>query len=224
MGPVTYNDLPIGMRFRPSDLEMAVYFLYKRAFGLQMNARIVPDNCHDIFSRHPHDLPEYEKEDEHWYFYREKSKSPTKSYNLWIPTGEETEVLDPKKNDKLVGIKHSFAFIENEEEESEKNGLPDEEETPKYNWYLDEISLPLTVTDTDWTMCHVYCKNTKPEFVSLPVVPYESESESESDQSEGEEEEEEEKEESVEKPAETLNLVKEKKDETVLLPPPPASP
>ncbi|XP_023635349.1 uncharacterized protein LOC17879105 isoform X2 [Capsella rubella] len=138
--------------------------------------------------------------------------------------GEETEVLDPKKNDELVGIKRSFAFIENEDEEEEKsenNSLPDEEEEPpRYNWFLDEISLPLTVVDTQWTLCHVFCKNTKPEFVSLPVMESQSESESQS-KSESESDQSEEKKESVDKPAETLDIGKEK-DETVLTPPPPS--
>lgn len=158
----------------------------------------------------------YDIEEEHWYFYCQKRNNQvttTNSYNLWIPTEEETEtdVLDPK-NGELVGIKRSFAFIENEEE-SDNNDLSDEEEAPQYNWFLDEISLPLTVVDTDWTVCHIFCEKTKPEFVPLPII--------ESDESE-EDEEEEEEDESVDKPAESLDLVKEK-DETVL-PPPPASP
>jgi len=56
MGP-TYRALPVGMRFRPSDLELAVYFLIKKALGLPMNARTVPEECNDIFSTHPRDLP-----------------------------------------------------------------------------------------------------------------------------------------------------------------------
>ncbi|KAG7544084.1 NAC domain superfamily [Arabidopsis thaliana x Arabidopsis arenosa] len=209
MGP-TYRDmpLPIGMRFRPSDLEMAVYFLRNKALGLTMKARTVPEECHDIFSIHPRDLPGYGSE-EHWYFYCQKTKNQvtiTKSYHLWIPTGEETDVLDPKKNDELVGIKRSFAFMENEEEEEEasdnnNNGLSDEEEKPpQYNWFLDEISLPLTVLDTDWVLCHIFNEKVKPEFVNL--LPAIVEFESESDPSDVDDEEE---------------------DETVL-PPPPASP
>ncbi|VYS68899.1 unnamed protein product [Arabidopsis thaliana] len=212
MGP-TYRALPVGMRFRPSDLELAVYFLIKKALGLPMNARTVPEECNDIFSTHPRDLPGYGSE-EHWYFYCKKPKNQvtrTKSYNLWIPTGEKTNVLDPKKNGgELVGIKHSFTFIENEEEEESDNKNGDEEEPPQCNWFLDEISLPLTVVDTDWTLCHIFYEKVKPEFGNLHIVESESESE------------EEEEDESVDKPAESLDSVKEK-DGTVL-PPPPATP
>lgn len=73
---------------------------------------------------------------------------------------------------------------------------------------MDEISLPLTIVDTDWVLCHVFGKKIKPEFVNLALI--------ESSESEGVEEE------SVDKHAETLDLVREK-DETVH-PPPPASP
>lgn len=46
------------MRFRPSDLEIATYFLMNKALGRHMKlALTVPEECHDIFSIHPRDLP-----------------------------------------------------------------------------------------------------------------------------------------------------------------------
>lgn len=113
-------------------------------------------------------------------------------------------MLNPKNIDELVGIKRSFAYNENEEA-NDIICLSDEEEPPKYNWFMDEISLPSTVVDTDWVLCHVFCEKVKTEIVDLP----ESESEDE-------------EEESVDKIAESLDFLKEK-DENVL-PPPPDSP
>lgn len=52
-----HRDLPIGFRFRPSDCELSSYFLKKKVFGQTMKTRTVPEECHDIFSRHPRDLP-----------------------------------------------------------------------------------------------------------------------------------------------------------------------
>lgn len=152
----------------------------------------------------------------HWYFYCRKINEDVTNHsrNLWKPIGEESDVLNPENNGELVGLKRSFAFVENTEYDS--NGLSDEEETPNYNWFMDEISLPSTVVDTDWVLCHVFCEKV-PEFADLP----ESESESDSE-CESKEEKEEGEEESIDKPAESLDIFREK-DENVL-PPPPDSP
>jgi len=84
-------------------------------------------------------------------------------------------VLDPKNNDALVGIKRRFTLIAQEEEESDNICLSDDEEALKYNWFMDEISLPQTVANTDWVLCHIFGKKTKPETTDLSTIDSESE-------------------------------------------------
>lgn len=117
--------------------------------------------------------------EEHWYYYCRKvnNQVTANSDNIWTPIGEETNVLDPMNNGELVGIKRRFTLVEHEE--SDNICLSDEEESPKYNWFLDEISLPLTIAETDMVMCHVFRKKIKPEIVDLPITESESESEEE---------------------------------------------
>lgn len=48
--------LPEGLHFRPTDLEMAI-FLKQKALGQPIEACIIPEERHDIFSIPPRDLP-----------------------------------------------------------------------------------------------------------------------------------------------------------------------
>ncbi|CAN7059358.1 hypothetical protein IGI04_015660 [Brassica rapa subsp. trilocularis] len=161
--------LPVGFRFRPTDCEISKYLLTKNVMEEQpmkiRNVRYVPEECHDIFSKHPRDLPGYPRETD-LYFYCKKlsSEVTTNSHSIWKQIGEDTDVLDPKNNDALVGIKRPFTLVDHEEE-SDDILLSDEDEPSQYNWFMDEISLPLTVSETDWVLCHVFRK-IKPEFES----------------------------------------------------------
>lgn len=120
-------------------------------------------------------LSGYPKE-EHWYYFCRKRNNQvtSNSPNLWTPIGEETNVLDPKNNGALVGIKRRLTLIA-QEEESDNICLSDEEEAPKYNWFMDEISLPQTVADTDWVLCHIFGKTIKPIFTEFSIIESESE-------------------------------------------------
>ena len=52
-----HKALPVGFRFRPTDCEISKYFLTTKALEQRMRAPNVPEECHDIFSRRPRDLP-----------------------------------------------------------------------------------------------------------------------------------------------------------------------
>ncbi|KAF3526585.1 hypothetical protein F2Q69_00048683 [Brassica cretica] len=158
-----HKALPVGFRFRPTDCEISKYFLTRKALEQRMRGPNVPEECHDIFSRRPRDLPGYPRET-HWYFYCRKLDGQVtyNSHSIWKQIGEETGVLDPKNNDALVGIKRPFTFVDHKEEPDDIL-LSDEDEPPQYNWFMDEFSLPLTISETDWVVCHVFRKNNEPE-------------------------------------------------------------
>ncbi|CAH8333479.1 unnamed protein product [Eruca vesicaria subsp. sativa] len=153
---------PVGFRFRPTDCEISKYFLTRKALEQPMITLTVPEECHDIFSRHPRDLPGYPIET-HWYFYCRKldSQVTLNSHSIWKQIGEETGVLDKKNNDTLVSIKRRFTIIDPEEGPDDIL-LSEEDKPPQYNWFMDEFSLPMTVSETDWVFCHVFRKKIKP--------------------------------------------------------------
>ncbi|CAF2167399.1 hypothetical protein HID58_026310 [Brassica napus] len=157
-----HKALPVGFRFRPTDCEISKYFLTRKALEQRMRAPNVPEECHDIFSRRPRDLPGYPRET-HWYFYCRKLNGQVtfNPHSIWKQIGEETGVLDPKNNDTLVGIKRPFTFVDHEEPDDIL--LSDKDESPQYNWFMDVFSLPLTISETDWVLCHVFRKNNEPE-------------------------------------------------------------
>ncbi|KAL1191492.1 hypothetical protein V5N11_002316 [Cardamine amara subsp. amara] len=139
----------------------------------------IPEECHDIFSRHPRQLPGYPRQD-HWYYYGRKRNNQVtaNSHNLWTPIEEETCVFDVNNNGELVGIKRPFALID-KEEDSDFICFLDENEPSKYEWFMDDISLPLTVADTDWVFYYIFGEKIEPEFVDLPILESQSEDEQE---------------------------------------------
>ncbi|KAL0866374.1 hypothetical protein Bca101_045492 [Brassica carinata] len=144
----TFNTIkkfyPDGCRFRPSDDMMANYYLKNKVLGQPMKARIIPGECYQIFSIPPRDLPGYPRETE-WHCYCRKPNGQ-ESRNLWTRVGEDTTVFDPQGNS--VGIKRTYALTD-QEEESDDIFLPGEIEPPREEWFIEEISLPSSVADTD---------------------------------------------------------------------------
>uniref|UniRef100_M4F9V3 Uncharacterized protein n=1 Tax=Brassica campestris TaxID=3711 RepID=M4F9V3_BRACM len=51
-----------------------------------------------------------------------------------------------------VGVKRTYALIE-QDEEYDDISLPDEIESPREEWFMEEISLPTSVASTDLVFC-----------------------------------------------------------------------
>ncbi|KAG5386243.1 hypothetical protein IGI04_037713 [Brassica rapa subsp. trilocularis] len=134
--------LPEGLHFRPTDVEMAI-FLKQKALGQPIEACIIPEERHDIFSIPPRDLPGY-PEETHWYYYCWKSTGQQDPRSLWTRFREDTAVFDEEEN--CVAVKRRFTLVEREEECNDVF-LPDEEEPPVEEWFIKEISLPPSVAD-----------------------------------------------------------------------------
>ncbi|CAN7095193.1 uncharacterized protein LOC103841560 isoform X3 [Brassica rapa] len=145
--------LPEGLHFRPTDVEMAI-FLKQKALGQPIEACIIPEERHDIFSIPPRDLPGY-PEETHWYYYCWKSTGQQDPRSLWTRFREDTAVFDEEEN--CVAVKRRFTLVEREEECNDVF-LPDEEEPPVEEWFIKEISLPPSVADSEFVLCHVVLK------------------------------------------------------------------
>ncbi|CAN6906707.1 unnamed protein product [Brassica oleracea] len=132
---------PAGCRFRPSDDMMVNYYPKNKVLGQPTKALIIPEECDHIFSIPPRDLPGRIM----------RPKGP-ESKNLWTRVGEDTTMFAPQGND--VGIKRTYALTEQEEEFNDIS-LPGEIEPTREEWFVEEISLPPSVDDTDLVFCHV---------------------------------------------------------------------
>lgn len=66
--------------------------------------------------------------------------------------GEDTIVFGLEGNS--VGIKRTYALTD-QEKGSDDIFLPGEIEPPREEWFIEEISLPPSVVDTDLVFCHV---------------------------------------------------------------------
>ncbi|CAN7072968.1 unnamed protein product [Brassica oleracea var. botrytis] len=124
-------------KFRPSDDMTAKYYLKNNILGQPMKALIIPEEC-------------YPRETE-WHCYCRRPNGP-ESRNLWTRVGEDTIVFDPRGNG--VGIKCTYALTE-QKEEPDVISLPGEIEPPREEWFIEEISLPPSVADTDLIFCHL---------------------------------------------------------------------
>ncbi|CAN6972777.1 unnamed protein product [Brassica rapa subsp. trilocularis] len=89
-----------------------------------MKALIIPEECDHIISISPRDLPGYPRETL-WHCYCRRPSGP-KSRNLLTRVGEDITVFDPQGNDV---------------------------ESPREEWFIEEISLPPSVADTDLVFC-----------------------------------------------------------------------
>ncbi|CAF2171248.1 unnamed protein product [Brassica napus] len=141
---------PAGCRFLPSDDMMANYYLRNKVLEQPINACIIPGECPHIFSIPPRDLPGYPIETE-WHCYCRKPNGQDPR-SLWTRMGEDTIVFGLEGNS--VGIKRTYALTD-QEKGSDDIFLPGEIEPPREEWFIEEISLPPSVVDTDLVFCHV---------------------------------------------------------------------
>ncbi|KAG2288862.1 hypothetical protein Bca52824_048466 [Brassica carinata] len=111
-----------------------------KVLGQPMKALIIPEECDHIFSIPPRDLPGYPIETE-WHCYCRRPNGP-ESRNLWTRVG------------KRCWYQTYYALTE-KEEESDVISLPGGIEPPREEWFIEEISQPPSIVDTDLVFCHV---------------------------------------------------------------------
>ncbi|CAN7011357.1 unnamed protein product [Brassica oleracea var. botrytis] len=122
---------------------MTNYYLKNKVLGQPMKALIIPEECDHIFSIPPRDLPGYPMETE-WHCYCRRPNGP-ESRNLWTRVGEDTNVFDPQGN--VV-------------------------EPPREEWFIEQISLPPSVADTDLVFCHAILNKIEKEeaYIATSII------------------------------------------------------
>ncbi|XP_010270354.1 PREDICTED: NAC domain-containing protein 104-like [Nelumbo nucifera] len=127
MGDGNVN-LPPGFRFYPTDEELVVHFLYRKAALLPCHPDVIPDL--DLYPYDPWELSGKALEgiNNHWYFFSRRTPNRISANGYWKPLGVDEPIFTGES--KKVGMKKYLVFYLGEA----PTGI-------KTNWVMQEYRL-----------------------------------------------------------------------------------
>ncbi|KAB2042550.1 hypothetical protein ES319_D02G223300v1 [Gossypium barbadense] len=168
MGDNRNVNLPPGFRFYPTDEELVVHFLQRKAALLPCHPDVIPDL--DLYPYDPWELDgKALGEGNQWYYYSRRTQNRNTSKGYWKPMGIDEPVVNSNSS-KKVGMKKYFVFYI---EESVPAGV-------KTNWIMQEYRLSDSDSSSSsrsskrrgghskidyskWVVCRVYERNCSEE-------------------------------------------------------------
>ncbi|XP_062188103.1 NAC transcription factor NAM-B2-like [Phragmites australis] len=175
--PGSAPDLPPGFRFHPTDEELIVHYLKKKAATVSLPTTIIAEV--DLYKFDPWELPEKASFGEHeWYFFSPRdrkypngarpNRAATSGY--WKATGTDKPIMSSGGSRERVGVKKALVFYRGKP----PKGL-------KTNWIMHEYRLTDAANSTttsrpplgtgggkatslrldDWVLCRIYKKCSK---------------------------------------------------------------
>ncbi|KAE8672682.1 UDP-glycosyltransferase 85A2-like [Hibiscus syriacus] len=169
MGESRNVNLPPGFRFYPTDEDLVVHFLQRKAALLPCHPDVIPDL--DLVPYDPWELDgKALGEGKQWYFYSRRTKNRSTGNGYWKPMGIDEPVVNSNSSNK-VGMKKYFVFYIGE---SGPAGI-------KTNWIMQEYRLSDSDSDSGssrsskrrggqskidyrkWVVCRVYERNCSEE-------------------------------------------------------------
>uniref|UniRef100_A0A0D3H2L1 NAC domain-containing protein n=1 Tax=Oryza barthii TaxID=65489 RepID=A0A0D3H2L1_9ORYZ len=144
--------LPPGFRFHPTDEELVVQYLRRKAFGLPLPAAVIPD-LHNLFKLDPWDIPGASSDGDKYFFAvrphaaRGRRQQVTASGGCWKPAGgrDKPVVVARCGGSHLVGVKKGM------------------EGTGGGCWVMHEYSLALPMHKKgclaeaeEWVVCRIF--------------------------------------------------------------------
>ncbi|KAL2254389.1 NAC domain-containing protein 104-like [Sesamum indicum] len=130
MGENNFN-LPPGFRFYPTDEELVVHFLQRKAALLPCHPDVIPDL--DLYPYDPWDLHgKAMGEGNKWYFYSRRTKSRVSGSGYWQSIGVEEPIYSSTNGHNVIGLKKYSAFY---------IGEPSGSQAVKTNWIMQEYRL-----------------------------------------------------------------------------------
>ncbi|XP_022750446.1 NAC domain-containing protein 83-like [Durio zibethinus] len=115
--------MPIGFRFRPTEEELVVHYLKRKALSLPLPASVIPE--FDVFQTDPWSLPGDLKENRYFFSTRYGTGSNNKCKRVagsgyWKPIGKEKPILASGGN-QVVGMRKALIFCEGKRSNETKN-------------------------------------------------------------------------------------------------------
>ncbi|KAK7412307.1 hypothetical protein VNO78_03760 [Psophocarpus tetragonolobus] len=182
--------LPPGFRFHPTDEELLVHYLKKKADSVPLPVAIIAEV--DLYKFDPWELPSKARfGDQEWYFFNPRDRKypngarPNRaaSSGYWKATGTDKPILASDTHHK-VGVKKALVFY---------RGKPPK--GVKTNWIMHEYRLAHTSTSKppslpsnpahptkknslrldDWVLCRIYKKRNTTILPRLPLMEHNKE-------------------------------------------------
>ncbi|EXB40352.1 NAC domain-containing protein 29 [Morus notabilis] len=149
--------LPPGFRFHPTDEELVVQYLKRKAFSHPLPASIIPEV--DVCKSDPWDLPG-DLEQERYFFSTKEAKYPNGNRSnratgtgYWKATGIDKQIVSSKGN-QVVGMKKTLVFY---------RGKPPH--GSRTDWIMHEYRLvntssqsPVEIPMENWVLCRIFLK------------------------------------------------------------------
>ncbi|KAL7119446.1 hypothetical protein ACP275_02G063600 [Erythranthe tilingii] len=129
-------NLPPGFRFYPTDEELVVHFLHRKAALLPCHPDVIPDL--DLYPYDPWDLDgKAMGEGNKWYFYSRRAQTRITASGYWSSIGVEEPIYSSASGQR-IGMKKYNAFY-----------LGEFSEGTKTNWIMQEYRLSGSSTSTN---------------------------------------------------------------------------
>ncbi|XP_071691592.1 NAC domain-containing protein 104 [Rutidosis leptorrhynchoides] len=124
------NNLPPGFRFCPTDEELVVHFLQRKASLLPYHPDIIPDL--DLYPYDPWDLDgKAMEEGKKWYYYSRRTQNRITTNGYWKPWGCDEQIISSRSSKRVIGVKKYYVFHIGEDN--------DEQISVKTNWIMQEF-------------------------------------------------------------------------------------
>ncbi|XP_020683196.1 NAC domain-containing protein 83 [Dendrobium catenatum] len=156
--------LPPGFRFHPTEEELVVQYLRRKAFSFPLPAAIIPEI--DLGKLNPWDLP-CGSGGEKYFFYLRESKSEQKkgrvSYQkarlgYWKSMGKEKPVLASSHGNELVGLKQVMVFYRGKSPHGSKTDWIMNQYSLSNNELLKSSTQSLIASSKEWVVCQIFVK------------------------------------------------------------------
>ncbi|KAK3183860.1 hypothetical protein Dsin_031146 [Dipteronia sinensis] len=164
--------LPIGYRFRPTDEELVVHYLKRKAFGLPLPASVIPD--FDVFQVDPWSLPGDLKEKRYFFGKRvgnvvsdNKNCKRGAGSGYWKYIGKDRQIVGSVGSREVVGVRKTMVFCQ----------VKRAREITKTRWVMHEYRLINSTNlmsrmelGAEWAVYRIFQRKKKPRKHGGAVV------------------------------------------------------
>ncbi|GAB2284143.1 hypothetical protein Dimus_018611 [Dionaea muscipula] len=157
--------LPIGFRFCPTDEELLVHYLKRRAFSLPLPASVIPD--FNVFHTDPWDLPGDLVEKRYFFSKRKCSRIMPTGSGFWKFIGKGKQIVASGSN-QVVGTRRKLGFYMGKHPHGSTTGWV------MHQYHLLESSSTQNPVGevADWCVCLIFQRKRRPRSHGIVTPKY----------------------------------------------------